>query len=151
MMTKIGDRIRIARKSKKMKQSDLAELLSISTSAIGLYEQNRREPDIDTIVKIAYHLDVSAEYLLGLDNKDSSELTEPDKVLLSVTKYFSNELNNEQNSPRIEETLSEQEKTLLTVFRETTEEGRLEMIAAIISIKKSIEAKRTTNSDTTLA
>lgn len=39
--------------------------------------------------------------------------------------------------------LTEQEKTLLRLFRETTEEGRFEMIAAFMNIKTAIEKKPT--------
>ncbi len=39
--------------------------------------------------------------------------------------------------------LTEQEETLLRLFRGTTEEGRFEMIAAFMEIKKDIEKKNT--------
>ena len=93
---KIGDLIKLARKNKGLKQSELAEMLSISASAIGLYEQNRREPDIGTIIKIAKCLDVSVEYLLGLDNKSKDELSDPDKVLLEATTHLYNAENTEK-------------------------------------------------------
>ncbi len=43
--------------------------------------------------------------------------------------------------------LNEQEQTLLRLFRETTEEGRFEMISAFMQIKKDIE-KKNTSTDT---
>ena len=39
--------------------------------------------------------------------------------------------------------LSDTEKALLKLFRETTEEGRFEIIAATMQIKKSVEKKNT--------
>ena len=39
--------------------------------------------------------------------------------------------------------LSAQEQTLIKLFRETTEEGRLEMISAFMTIKNDIEKKNT--------
>ena len=81
----IGDQIRLYRKQCKITQSELASRLKISASAIGLYEQNRREPDIGTIVKLAECLNVSVEELLGLD---TSNLSEPDQVLRDVAHYI---------------------------------------------------------------
>lgn len=86
----IGERISHARKERKLKQSDLARILCVSPSTIGMYEQNRREPDIGTLIEIAKCLNVSVEYLLGLDNKNKNELSEPDKVVLEAVTRLSN-------------------------------------------------------------
>ena len=51
-----------------MTQKDLGDLLGISASTIGMYEQNRREPDIDMLLKISTHFDVSIDYLLCKTN-----------------------------------------------------------------------------------
>ncbi len=58
----LGDKIRELR-GKNMTQRDLAKKLGISTSAVGMYEQNRREPDLDTLKKIALLFDVSLDSL----------------------------------------------------------------------------------------
>jgi transcriptional regulator with XRE-family HTH domain len=60
----MNNRIRELRKQKKLKQSDLASLVGISTSAIGMYEQGRRDPDPQTLLRIAQALDVSVDYLI---------------------------------------------------------------------------------------
>lgn len=82
----IGDRIRDLRKKKKIKQSELAKALCLSASTVGMYEQNRREPYLDTIIKIANYFEVSVEYLIGID--DQSNLTEGDEVLRSVAEFL---------------------------------------------------------------
>lgn len=81
----IGEQIRLYRKRSKITQSELASRLKISASAIGLYEQNRREPDIGTIVKLAECFNVTVEELLGIDSKN---LSEPDQVLRDVAHYI---------------------------------------------------------------
>jgi repressor LexA len=95
---KIGDRIKAVRKNMGIKQSELAKILSISPSTIGMYEQNRREPDIDTIIRLSKCLGVSVEYLLGFSGKSRAALSEPDHVLLSVTEYLSDEESNKHSS-----------------------------------------------------
>lgn len=49
------------------------------------------------------------------------------------------------NFPEKSFDLSDQERAILTIFRETTEEGRLEMIASFMSIKKNLEKKHSDN------
>lgn len=60
----IGETIRVLRTEKGITQKDLANKLSISPSTIGMYEQNRRVPDINTISKIATIFNVTIDYLI---------------------------------------------------------------------------------------
>ncbi len=64
---KLGEKIRFLRNDQDMTQKELAKLLSISASTIGMYEQGRRIPDIDTISKLSRIFNVSSDYLLGLE------------------------------------------------------------------------------------
>ena len=48
-MEDIGDVIRFYREANNLTQKELANKLSISPSTIGMYEQNRRTPDIQTL------------------------------------------------------------------------------------------------------
>lgn len=43
----LGERIIILRCQKGLTQAELAKLLHISTSALGMYEQGRRQPSLD--------------------------------------------------------------------------------------------------------
>lgn len=63
----LGDVIRSLRQAKGMTQKEIADKLSISPSTIGMYEQNRRVPDVETISKIACVFGVSVDYLLGTE------------------------------------------------------------------------------------
>ncbi len=60
-----GPRLKQLRNEKKITQSDLAKLLGVSPSTIGMYEQNRREPDTKTLKIFADYFEVSFDYLLG--------------------------------------------------------------------------------------
>ncbi|CAB1242374.1 Transcriptional regulator [Clostridiaceae bacterium BL-3] len=66
-----GEKLKKLRTDKNMTQQELAKILKISSSTIGMYEQNRRSPDIETLKKIAQHFNVSVDYLL--DNTDTRE------------------------------------------------------------------------------
>ena len=53
------------RESKAITQFELSKDLKISASTIGMYEQGRREPDGETLKKIAQYFGVTTDYLLG--------------------------------------------------------------------------------------
>lgn len=53
------------RQKKELTQNQLAELVNISRSALSLYELGKREPDFETLQKLANFFDVSVDYLLG--------------------------------------------------------------------------------------
>ena len=46
------------------KQAELAQRLQVSPSALGMYEQERREPSMQTLVKLSRELGVTTDYLL---------------------------------------------------------------------------------------
>jgi len=55
----LSEKLRELRKKCRVTQAQLAEKLSLSPSTIGMYEQGRRLPDIETLQKIAEFFDVS--------------------------------------------------------------------------------------------
>ena len=52
------------RKRSGMSQSQLASAINVSPSAIGMYEQGRRIPDLTTLVSISRFFGVSLDYLI---------------------------------------------------------------------------------------
>lgn len=59
-----GEILKKLRIGKNMTQQELAKILKISSSTIGMYEQNRRSPDIETLKMIANYFQCSTDYLL---------------------------------------------------------------------------------------
>jgi ppGpp synthetase/RelA/SpoT-type nucleotidyltranferase len=55
-----------------MTQAELAEKLGLSASAIGMYEQGRREPDLAVIMQLCDIFDVPADILLATSPKKQS-------------------------------------------------------------------------------
>ena len=60
----MGARIAALRREKGWSQAELADRLGISPSAMGMYEQGRREPSAQTLVDMAREFGVSTDYLL---------------------------------------------------------------------------------------
>ncbi len=59
------DRLVQLREEKKLKQKEFAEAVKIHNRNINRYELGLREPDFDTLIKIADFFNVSTDYLLG--------------------------------------------------------------------------------------
>ena len=59
------------RTSSRLTQAKMAEKLGISRSTIGMYETGAREPDFETLEKIADFFNVDTDYLLGRTEKTS--------------------------------------------------------------------------------
>lgn len=60
----LGARIAALRRGAKLSQAELARRVKVSPSAMGMYEQGRREPSGETLVAIARELGVTTDYLL---------------------------------------------------------------------------------------
>lgn len=57
--------LRKLRKEKNISMKKLGEDINVAESTISLYETGKREPDYETLKKIAEYFDVSIDYLLG--------------------------------------------------------------------------------------
>lgn len=80
----LGIRIAILRISKGWSQAELARRIGVSTSAVGLYEQGRREPSLGLLVRLAQEFGVTTDYLLMGETQHSDLSVEPELPSLTV-------------------------------------------------------------------
>ena len=59
-----GARLAALRRAAHLSQQALAQAVLVSPSAIGMYEQGKREPSLDRLVALAQVFGVSTDYLL---------------------------------------------------------------------------------------
>jgi transcriptional regulator with XRE-family HTH domain len=59
------ERLAHLREERNLKQKEFAEAINIHNRNINRYELGLREPDFDTLIKIADFFNVSTDYLLG--------------------------------------------------------------------------------------
>lgn len=64
MSLDFGKRLKEARERKDMTQSELAKAASIGESTVSFYESGKREPNYETLIKLANILDTTPNYLL---------------------------------------------------------------------------------------
>lgn len=63
-----GERLRELRCEKGLTQKQLAETLNISQKSLSKYERESLDLSTELIVRICRYFQVSADYLLGLDD-----------------------------------------------------------------------------------
>lgn len=84
MMKVLGYRLKLARQHKNMTQMEAAEKLGISNGTLSGYERNYRDPDTETLAKLAELYGVSVDWLTGRTDHPSSnvvrEKSEEDQI-----------------------------------------------------------------------
>lgn len=84
----IGKRIKYLREMKGLTQKELAKIIGISTSELGMIEQGRRNPRHIYLEMLADELDTTSDYLLGRTELIDNIVTRKDlKELLGKGSY----------------------------------------------------------------
>ncbi len=86
----LGETLRNLIEQQGITQKELALKLAITPSALGNYVQNTREPDYDTLVKIADYFQVSTDCLLG-HNTSGQKLSYEEEILLRVFRSLTDD------------------------------------------------------------
>ena len=84
-MVEFGVRLKALRKERRLTQKQLASMIGVQHSVISFYEVGDRIPSVEIIIKLAAVLHVSSDYLLGIEKKDTidiSGLSEEEKRLI---------------------------------------------------------------------
>jgi len=64
-MAIVGSRLRKLRDARDLRQEDVAKVVGVTPEAIGMYENNKREPKAEILTRLAEYFGVSTDYLLG--------------------------------------------------------------------------------------
>ena len=95
----LGARIAALRRSAGWSQAELAQKLQISASAVGMYEQGRREPAAELLVSIAALFEVSVDYLLTGKPENGEEWQRAQQTLLHSVSEMDKRLRYRGNRP----------------------------------------------------
>lgn len=69
--------IRVLRKQHNLSMKELGKIVGVAESTISLYENEKREPDLATLTRIADYFNVSVDYLLGREAEQEAQTTRP--------------------------------------------------------------------------
>lgn len=76
------------REDRNVSRKELAAFLNISVSTLGMYEQGRREPNIDMLIKLADYFNVSLDFLVGrsANNEERKNMLEALRLKNKINK-----------------------------------------------------------------
>ncbi len=101
----LGARIAALRRQAGMNQAQLAEILQISASAVGMYEQGRREPSAQMLLALARAFGVSVDFLLTGEPLEQERL-DLRRMLLERLEAADSRLDKRQSRPFSREELA---------------------------------------------
>lgn len=98
----VGEIIRELRGSFKISQVELAKKLGVTKQCVSNWENDNILPSIDMLVKIVKFFNVSADYLLGLDDNSTLNVSGLTTTEIAHLKLIINDLKNKKESPQKE-------------------------------------------------
>ena len=66
------NRLKQLRIKKNIKQQDLAKALNVTKQSVSNWENNKRLPDVNTLIKLADFYNCSLDYLVGRELKEDN-------------------------------------------------------------------------------
>lgn len=75
-MKSLGRRLKTLREDAKMSQEELGKIIGISRSAIGMYENDQREPGLEKLNALADYFNVDLNYLNGKSDNTTRILSD---------------------------------------------------------------------------
>lgn len=70
-----AERLKSLRLENELTQSELAKNANLATSCIAMIELGKREPSANTLINLAKALNVTSDYLLGLEDDFGQKVT----------------------------------------------------------------------------
>ena len=91
----LGENIRYLRKSRRISQHELSEVLGIPRTTLGDYEREKTEPNVAKLVEFAKYFDVRVDDLLRvkLQYKEENSIEDNELRILAITVDDQNEGN----------------------------------------------------------
>ena len=88
-----SDSLKKLRKAKNLTQIELAKKLNVANGTVGNWESGNRQPDYETLKKIAEFFNVTTDYLLGREQTflKTNSLTENQKKGIRLAEQLSAE------------------------------------------------------------
>ena len=68
MFKDLGYRLKTLRVNNQLSRKQVADLVGVSVSTVGLYESGERLPSLSVLVKLATQYKTSVDYLLGVES-----------------------------------------------------------------------------------
>ena len=113
--------LRELRREQRLTQTDLANIIGTSKSAVGNWELGLREPDFETLQRLADYFHVTTDYLLGRDAPTDG---------------------GQKEKPVDDDGLSEDERTILELLRQVPDDALPAARRALTAILDALKDKQ---------
>ena len=87
-MVDFGNILKKLRLEEGLTQGQLADRLGVTKSVVSYYELHERAPSPEMLIKLASIFHVTADYLLGLDKKQTVDLDGLDENDIATVKHL---------------------------------------------------------------
>lgn len=87
-----GFRLKELRTQAKLTQQQLAQRIGITKSVVSFYELQERAPSPEVLIKLAGVFHVSTDYLLGLDKKETIDISGIDSEDVALLRALAESL-----------------------------------------------------------
>ena len=121
LLKQVGERLAVLRKLKKLKQSDIANYLGLTTAGYQNYVNGRREASYKVLIELADLFDVTIDYILGR----SDEIPDTVNDFLSSTNQ-----------------LTKTEKTMLSAYMKIDDRSKMALISILQELSESYKAEK---------
>ncbi|MBO4899209.1 MAG: helix-turn-helix transcriptional regulator [Lachnospiraceae bacterium] len=91
-MQYFGEKLKEIRIKKGLSQKDFASRIGVVGATVSAYENGKKYPSVDILIKICSVYDVSADYLLGLSDQMELLKTDLNDYQLSLIRQLIHEL-----------------------------------------------------------
>lgn len=90
----LGNRIRDLRISKGLNQVELANALGVSKQSVSNWENNNIMPSVEVLLKFSEYFSVSTDYILGIDKRETIDVSGISKEHIAHLRQLANDLKN---------------------------------------------------------
>ena len=90
----MGKKLRALRLENKLTQKQVANRIGLAISAVSSYESGARYPSYEALIKLSRIFHVSTDYLLGLTEKRSIDVTGLDDSEVELLSQLANMVRN---------------------------------------------------------
>ena len=86
-----GENLKKIRENRGLTQKQLADKLNIASSTVGMYEQGRRQPDLDTLIKMGDKLLISTSMLIKTKYRLNIKSIQIDEIIIELINFIENQ------------------------------------------------------------
>ncbi len=96
-MVEMGQKLKLLRVQNRLTQKQVADRLDLAISAVSSYESGSRFPTYTTLLKLANMYHTSCDYLIGMDEQRTIDVTGLDDQEIEVVSKMVNLLKERHN------------------------------------------------------